>query len=45
MIGGVPGATVGVAIGFFAGAAIQGIKLIEPKFFDDPVQGTKKYYQ
>ena len=39
MIGGVPVATVGVAIGFFAGAAIQGIKLIEPKFFDDPVQG------
>ena len=41
MIGDVPGAAVGVAIGFFAGAAIQGIKLIEPKFFDDPVQGTK----
>lgn len=41
MIGGVPGAAVGVAIGFFAGAVIQVIKMSEPKFFDDPVQGTK----
>ena len=37
MIGGVPGAAVGV----FVGAAIQGIKAWKPKFFDDPVQGTK----
>ena len=42
MIGGVPGAAVGVAIGFFAGAAIQGIKAWKPKFFDDPVKGTKE---
>ena len=39
--GAIGGGPVGMAVGFFAGAAIQGIKLIEPKFFDDPVQGTK----
>ena len=36
-IGGIPGAFIVAGIG----AAIQGIKWLEPKFFDDPVQGTK----
>ena len=35
------GTTAGAVIGGVVGAAIQGIKLLEPKFFDDPVQGTK----
>ena len=30
-----------MAAGFVAGGLIQGIKFIEPKFLDDPVQGTK----
>lgn len=36
-IGGVPGAAIGAGIG----AGIQVIKMIEPKFFDNPVKGTK----
>ena len=40
-IGGAIFGPAGAGIGFFVGAGIQGIKLIEPKFFDDPVQGTK----
>jgi len=49
-VGPLEGATIGAAIGggpfgmaagFVAGGLIQGIKFIEPKFFDDPVQGTK----
>lgn len=39
--GAIGGGPVGAGIGFLAGAAIQGIKFIEPKFFDDPVKGTK----
>jgi hypothetical protein len=35
------GTTAGAVIGGVVGAAIQGIKWFEPKFFDDPVQGTK----
>ena len=35
------GTTAGAVIGGVAGAAIQGIKWFEPKFFDDPVKGTK----
>lgn len=37
-IGGIPGAAVGV----FVGGVIQGIKAWKPKFFDDPVKGTKE---
>ncbi len=33
---------VGAGVGFAVGAGIQGIKMIEPDFFDDPVKGTKK---
>ena len=40
-IGGAIGGPVGAGVGFLAGAAIQGIKWLEPKFFDDPVKGTK----
>ena len=40
-IGGAIGGPVGAGVGFLAGAAIQGIKWFEPKFFDDPVKGTK----
>ena len=36
-IGGVPGACIGAGVGLI----VQGIKFVEPKFFDDPVQGTK----
>jgi hypothetical protein len=36
-IGGVPGACIGAG----AGLIVQGIKFVKPKFFDDPVQGTK----
>lgn len=36
-IGGVPGAFIGAGVG----AVIQGIKAWKPKFFDDPVKGTK----
>ena len=36
-IGGVPGACIGAG----AGLIVQSIKFVEPKFFDDPVQGTK----
>ena len=35
------GTTAGAVIGGVVGAAIQGIKWLEPKFFDDPVKGTK----
>ncbi|HEL2042724.1 TPA: hypothetical protein TY888_002130 [Streptococcus suis] len=39
----IPGVSqaVGAGIGFAVGLGIQGIKMIEPKFFDDPVKGTK----
>ena len=40
-IGGAIAGPAGAGFGFLIGAGIQGIKLIEPKFFDDPVQGTK----
>ena len=48
-VGPLEGATIGGAIAgppgaFFGagvGAVIQGLKWLEPKFFDDPVQGTK----
>ncbi|MBO4133922.1 hypothetical protein J5568_08875 [Streptococcus suis] len=40
-IGAAFGGPVGAGIGLFAGAVIQGIKFAEPKFFDDPVKGTK----
>ena len=36
-IAGPPGALLGAGVG----AVIQGLKWFEPKFFDDPVQGTK----
>ena len=36
-IAGPPGAFLGAGVG----AVIQGIKFLEPKYFDDPVQGTK----
>ncbi|AGU77492.1 hypothetical protein [Streptococcus intermedius] len=36
-VGGVPGAFIGAGIG----AGVQVIKMFEPKFFDDPVKGTK----
>lgn len=35
------GTTAGAVVGGVIGGAIQGLKWIEPKFFDDPVQGTK----
>lgn len=35
------GTTAGAVAGGVIGGAIQGFKWIEPKFFDDPVQGTK----
>ncbi|RSI83104.1 Ribonuclease [Streptococcus mitis] len=37
-IGGLPGAAVGAVVG----GVIQGIKAWKPKFFDDPVKGTKE---
>ena len=37
-IGGLPGAAVGAVVG----GVIQGIKAWKPKFFDDPVEGTKE---
>ena len=40
-IGGAVGGPVGAGIGLAVGAVIQGVKFIEPNFFNDPVQGTK----
>ena len=40
-IGAAVGGPVGAGVGFVAGSFIQGVKLMEPKFFDDPVKGTK----
>lgn len=40
-IGGAIGGPVGALIGGSIGAVIQVTKFIEPKFFDDPVKGTK----
>ena len=41
-IGGAIFGPAGAGVGFFVGAAIQGIKAWKPKFFDDPVKGTKE---
>ena len=38
MAGGLPGAFIGAGVG----GIIQGIKAWKPKFFDDPVKGTKE---
>ncbi|MFI3124375.1 LXG domain-containing protein [Streptococcus suis] len=43
-IGAAFGGPVGAGVGLFAGAVIQGIKWAEPKFFDDPVKGTKNIF-
>lgn len=40
-IGGAIGGPIGALIGGGVGAVIQVTKFIEPKFFDDPLQGTK----
>lgn len=37
-VGGVPGAIIGGGIGF----AIQGVKALDPKFFDHPVKSSQK---
>ena len=41
-IGGAIFGPAGAGVGFFVGTAIQGIKAWKPKFFDDPVKGTKE---
>lgn len=41
-IGGAIFGPAGAGVGFLVGAAIQGIKAWKPKFFDDPVEGTKE---